>query len=274
MTRRVATFAAWAAGPLCCLALALATFGLGSSAASAASPAADHSTSGTAATTGSTSQPQPASNADFSGQGANIHGPYDSTRNGAASQNGNGNGSAVGKPCAGCVGKADNKNPAGQMPNGSDRNAGYECDRNHGIGRTNPAHTGCTTAPTATTTPTGPTTSTTVNTSSSAPLGGTTPPQAGTPNGTSTGAASGSVGLSAGTDEATGSHLSALPGSDAFGQAAVASASPAAASRANSGRLAFTGTDAFALLVAALLSLAAGAVFVAYSRHRRTAPGH
>ena len=30
------------------------------------------------------------------------------------------------------------------MPNGSDHNAGYECDRNHGIGRSNPAHTGCT----------------------------------------------------------------------------------------------------------------------------------
>ncbi|HKN92297.1 MAG TPA: LPXTG cell wall anchor domain-containing protein [Acidimicrobiia bacterium] len=44
------------------------------------------------------------------------------------------------------MGKADNKNPHGQMPNGSDHNAGYECDRNHGIGRTNPAHTGCKTA--------------------------------------------------------------------------------------------------------------------------------
>jgi hypothetical protein len=39
------------------------------------------------------------------------------------------------------------------MPNGSDHNAGYECDRNHGIGRTNPAHTGCTTTTTTTTTP-------------------------------------------------------------------------------------------------------------------------
>src|SRR5437764_685262 len=57
--------------------------------------------------------------------------------------NGNGNGKATGKPCAGCVGKADNKNPQGQKPNGSDHNAGYECDRNHGIGRSNPAHTGC-----------------------------------------------------------------------------------------------------------------------------------
>src|SRR4051812_30522220 len=87
--------------------------------------------------------PQPPSKADFSGHGANTHGPYDSTRSGAPSLNGNGKGKAVGKPCAGCVGNADDKNPKGQMPNGSDHNAGYECDRNHGIGRTNPAHTGC-----------------------------------------------------------------------------------------------------------------------------------
>jgi hypothetical protein len=72
-----------------------------------------------------------------------VHGPYDSTRDGSPSLNGNGGGNAVGKPCAGCVGKADNKDPPGQMPGGSDANAGYECDRNHGIGRTNPAHTGC-----------------------------------------------------------------------------------------------------------------------------------
>lgn len=89
-------------------------------------------------------EPQPASNADYSGKGANQHGSYDSTRDGSPSGNGNGKGEAKGKPCAGCVGKADNKNPKGQYPNGSDHNAGYECDRNHGIGRSNPAHTGCT----------------------------------------------------------------------------------------------------------------------------------
>ena len=87
--------------------------------------------------------PQPPSKADFTGHGANKHGAYDSTRNGAPSLNGSGNGASVGKPCAACVGKADNKNPNGQAPNGSDPNAGYECDRNHGIGRTNPAHSGC-----------------------------------------------------------------------------------------------------------------------------------
>lgn len=101
-----------------------------------------------------TSVPQPPSNADFSGNGANVHGPYDSTRDGSPSLNGNGGGEAVGKPCAGCVGKADNKNPPGQLPGGSDANKGYECDANHGVGRTNPAHTGC--KPGETTTPSTP----------------------------------------------------------------------------------------------------------------------
>src|SRR4051794_36882465 len=78
------------------------------------------------------------------GHGANQGGPYDNTCDGSPSGNGNGNGKATGKPCAGCVGNADDKNPKGQMPNGWDHNAGYECDRNHGIGRSNPAHTGCT----------------------------------------------------------------------------------------------------------------------------------
>jgi len=99
-----------------------------------------------ASTSGSLSSPQPISNADANLGGANGQcpgGPYCSTRAGLPSMNGNGNGNAVGRPAAGAVGKADNKNPPGQMPNGSDLNAGYECDRNHGIGQTNPAHTGC-----------------------------------------------------------------------------------------------------------------------------------
>ncbi len=97
--------------------------------------------------TGSATSPQPVSKADATRGGANGQcpgGPYCSTRDGSPSLNGNGKGAAVGKPCAGCVGKADNKNPPGQMPNGSDHNNGYECDGNHGIGRSNPAHTGCT----------------------------------------------------------------------------------------------------------------------------------
>lgn len=104
---------------------------------------------------GDTTQPQPRSNADRTGHGANVSGPYDSTRDGSPSLNGNGNGAAVGKPCAGCVGRADNKNPHGQLPGGSDANAGYECDRSNGVGKSNPAHTACrsTTPPQAPGTP-------------------------------------------------------------------------------------------------------------------------
>ena len=68
---------------------------------------------------------------------------YDSTCDESPSQNGNGDGKASGKPCAGCVGAADNKNPQGQAPDGSDNNKGYECDENKGVGPSNPAHTGC-----------------------------------------------------------------------------------------------------------------------------------
>jgi hypothetical protein len=106
--------------------------------------ATSHQTSGNAGTSGDVNSPQPNSNADNNGTGANNGpGPYTSTRDGSASGNGSGNGNATGEPCAGCVGKADNKNPQGQMPGPSDANAGYECDTNHGIAQTNPAHTGC-----------------------------------------------------------------------------------------------------------------------------------
>src|SRR3954452_8216224 len=134
-----------AGAPACLLVLPLA-LGFAGTAQAAAS---DHS-QGNAATSGTYSSPQPLSNADSNGTGANdpaTSNPYRSTRNGSASQNGQGGGAAVGRPCAGCVGKADNKNPPGQAPNGSDPNAGYECDRNSGIGRTNPAHTGCSPQP-------------------------------------------------------------------------------------------------------------------------------
>jgi hypothetical protein len=54
---------------------------------------------------------------------------------------------STGQPCDGCVGNADDKTPPGQsvdgVLDGSDLNAGYECDRNHGVGRGNPAHTAC-----------------------------------------------------------------------------------------------------------------------------------
>ncbi len=92
------------------------------------------------------------------GNGANNSGGYQSTCD-PADFGGNGQefgpGLHTGKPCAGCVGNADDKNPPGQYPDGSDHNSGYECDGrdrpatnqqgngNHGIGDENPAHTGC-----------------------------------------------------------------------------------------------------------------------------------
>src|SRR5207248_801748 len=97
----------------------------------------------TAGTSGDPTSPQPPSSADDNGTGANVTSAYDSTRDGSASGNGNGDGNATGKPCAGCVGKADNKNPPGQQPGPQDHNNGYECDGNNGIAKTNPAHTGC-----------------------------------------------------------------------------------------------------------------------------------
>jgi hypothetical protein len=145
---------AWAVGFVALTGAAHADTTHGRSTAQAPAPTAqDQSTTHPAAhggTSGDVSQPQPISRADANRGGANGQcpgGPYCSTRDGSASGNGNGGGLSVGKPCAGCVGKADNKNPRGQMPGPSDRNAGYECDTNHGIARTNPAHTGCVTAP-------------------------------------------------------------------------------------------------------------------------------
>ena len=96
------------------------------------------------------------------GHGANNTGGYQSTCD-EADFGGNGQeygpGNQTGKPCAGCVGNADDKNPPGQYPDGSDSNSGYECDGrdrparnqqgngNHGIGDENPAHTGCESTP-------------------------------------------------------------------------------------------------------------------------------
>ena len=57
--------------------------------------------------------------------------------------NGNGNGKATGKPCAGCVGNANSKTPPGQKADGSDKNKGHRCDANNGIGKGTPAHKGC-----------------------------------------------------------------------------------------------------------------------------------
>lgn len=89
------------------------------------------------------------------GNGANDSQPHaynETCDEDIASGNGGGNGEAGGKPCAGCVGNADDKNPPGQYPSGpGDANNGYECDQkgrsenegNNGIGFGNPAHSGC-----------------------------------------------------------------------------------------------------------------------------------
>ena len=61
--------------------------------------------------------------------------------------NGDSAGLAVGKPLAGTVGNADDKQPPGQFPDASDNNNGYECDGNKGIALENPAHTSCNTTP-------------------------------------------------------------------------------------------------------------------------------
>jgi len=78
-------------------------------------------------------------------RGANQSGPFTSDPSAKEQPSGNGNSTNNNshKPCAGCVGNADDKNPPGQSPN--DHNRGYECDQNQGVGQGNPAHTGCTT---------------------------------------------------------------------------------------------------------------------------------
>ena len=89
-------------------------------------------------------------------QGAAVAPPAPgSTLDGVPSGNGNGGGEANGLPCAGCVGNADEQEPPGQTPDGSDENSGHECDANAGIGRGNPAHSGCTTQTPPTETPPG-----------------------------------------------------------------------------------------------------------------------
>jgi hypothetical protein len=222
--------------------------------------------------------PQPASNADFTGNGANDHGPYDSTRDGSASGNGNGNGNANGKPCAGCVGKADNKNPPGQMPGGSDPNAGYECDRNHGIGQTNPAHTGCvatTTGGTTTTTGSTATTGETATTGSTATTGETA-----TTGSTATTGETATTGSTATTGETTGTSTTGTgtsTGATGAGQAVAGEESgqaPAQAVAAESTErpLAHTGVPVLQMVAMALVLLAGGIglAFLGRARRRRT----
>ena len=89
-------------------------------------------------TSGDPTQPQPMSGADDNTGGANgecTGGVYCSTRDGSPSERQRPRAPRRQGP-GGCVGKADNKNPPGQMPNAADdRNNGYECDTNNGIGK-------------------------------------------------------------------------------------------------------------------------------------------
>jgi hypothetical protein len=200
-----------------------------------------------------------------SGNGANHSGPYDNTCDGSPSLNGNGNGAATGKPCAGCVGNADDKNPQGQYPNGSDHNAGYECDTNHGVGRTNPAHTGCKT--TTVTPPTPPTPPQCPN-APGCEHGGQTPPTP-TPTPTTTPTPQQLV-LGTQVEGGKPSKTAIIApqqqkvlGERTTGRAKQApEAAPAAAveARAGTGRkaLPFSGADPIALLVAGALALLGG----------------
>lgn len=84
----------------------------------------------------------------------NGNGNANGNRKGNGADNGNSAAHATvsddqGKPCDGCVGNADGKQPPGQTA--GDKNAGYECDRNNGIGQGNPAHSACPTTTTSTT---------------------------------------------------------------------------------------------------------------------------
>lgn len=186
---------------------------------------------------GDTNSPQPPSKADFSGNGANTHGPYDSTRDGSPSKNGNGDGKAAGKPCAGCVGKADNKNPPGQLPGGSDPNSGYECDSNKGVGKGNPAHTGCVETP-------------------EEPPTTTTPPSTTTPPPTSTTPSTTAPGKK--------TTVSVVPGAVVSG---------GGESGGGEGGLALTGADIALPIAAGLALLAAGGVFLTVARRRAAKHG-
>jgi len=210
----------------------------------------DH-TDGNAGTSGSVNSPQPYSKADSNNTGANSTSstnPYRSTRDGSPSGNGMGSGNAYGKPCAGCVGKADNKNPHGQQPNGTDGNAGYECDSNHGIGQTNPAHTGCT-APTQPQCVTNCSPTTPPPSCTTAPCQLLTPP---TTPGSSVLAASVAVAPLPGVASVLGERLTKVPGN-------TPAVAPLAVPRS---RLPFTGADVALLTALGVAMLVVGAVAV------------
>jgi hypothetical protein len=226
--------------------------GLDKSTPTTTAPAA----SGSSVTPTVTIPTQPLSNADQNNTGANdttSSNQYLSTRNGAPSLNGNGGGKATGKPCAACVGKADNKNPPGQYAKGSDHNAGYECDRNQGIGKSNPAHTGCTPPTTAPPTSTPPPS-----------ISPNTPPTSTDPCANPNPAARPS---SCSTTSGTTVRASTALGHSVSPSVALASAPVHA-----TGSLAFTGANAVDEVWAGALALGVGSGLLWLTRRRRSSP--
>ena len=284
------------------LALAFATTVIGSTVAAANGvnhddppPAADPNCSNSPGTSGTCSSPQPPSNADQNNTGANDtsnSNQYKSTRNGAPSDNGSNNGPQTGQPCAGCVGRADNKNPQGQAPNGGDPNNGYECDGNNGIGQTNPAHTSCTASGeqgTTGSTDTGGKTNDNSSSHNSSSNGSNTGTNTGAnsnanANGTTNSSANGSSG---GVGPST---VNAAPPAEVLGESQNAAATPVAAPvtgetsaaapaevlgetitrgpEAAAGALAATGSNPIGLTLVALFLLGAGAAVLGL-RHRQ-----
>lgn len=228
-------------------------------------------------------------------------GPYDANCTGAPSQNGNGHGGneSPGRPCAGCVGQADNQQPPGQMPGGSDNNAGYECDSNQGVGQGNPAHTTCTPGPSPTITPTPtvtptprvtPTPTVTVTPRvTPTPRHTSTPPVTPTPRATPNADPSGPVvagpgstppplqpGLEErpsrpgpGPDEVLGERISRAPQAVAPQQVApqvVTAPALAAADRVAAGQLPLTGAPLVPFLLMGVAMTLSGVALVAASR--------
>jgi hypothetical protein len=173
---------------------------------------------------------------------ANQTGPYDPTDPCVGDNQGNGN-----APCNGTVGQADDKNPDGERPGGSDNNKGYECDGNKGVGDNggNPAHTACKTGGGGSTTDTCPD-------GSPMPVSGIC---------TSGGGGGGGEVLSSNASNVVGSPGTAAPAieNSVAGAVEIApAAAPApqlAAATAAPAQLAFTGPGALTYALAAVGSL-------------------
>jgi hypothetical protein len=203
-------------------------------------------------------QPAADQQATDPGNGANQNcGAYCPSGVGLPSGNGNGDGNATGKPCAGCVGNADDKNPPGQYKDGSDHNNGYECDGNNGIGKTNPAHSGCqatpTTVPKTTTTTSAPCTGPSCSTTTTVPKTTTTT------SAPCTGASCPTTTVPCSGDNCTTTTTS---GATVLGESFVRPNDPG--SQASTGPLAFTGGVVGKLFFAGLALALMGIVIMAH----------